>query len=325
MKDIQPLISVIIPVYNTKDYLPRCIDSVLNQTYTNLEILLINDGSTDGSGDICDKYANEDKRITVIHKKNTGQSDSQNIGLKVIKGDFVSFVDSDDFMMPTMLEVLMQKIQAYDADVGVCSYLRVDEPETNDLGDDIVLTGIEAMSDVFVSGGNINPETWSKLYKKSLFNDICFPAGHTAGDQHTTYKLMYFAKKVVKTKQVLFRYMFRSDSITSVSFKEERLYNLVAGETAIKFVREKQLPLENHALCFHIGLNLYLINQILKDGSGNKWPQVLKDLRKTVLMCSSKDTDRLLAKKRQIGIKLLRLGWWAYKPARKVLMLLGKG
>lgn len=327
MADAKPLISIIVPVYNTKQYLCRCVDSIINQTYRNTEVLLIDDGSTDGSSEICDKYAIDDYRVVTIHKENTGQSDSQNIGLQKAKGEFIAFVDSDDFMLPNMLEVLMQKINAYDADIGVCSYIRTAEPDFDAvLGDDIILSGLEAMGDIFTSGGKINPETWAKVYRTSLFldNDVFFPKGLTAGDQHTTYRLMFYAKKIIRTMQPLFCYTFRSDSITGVSFSKERLNVLGAGKAAISFVKEKQISLENHAMCFYIGLNLYLINQILKDSNGYIWSGVLYDLRKTILSCCSWDAIRLLPKRRRIGIQLLCMGWWAYKPARKIYMMARK-
>ena len=322
-----PLISVIVSIYNTMSYLPRCIESILNQTYSNIEVLLINDGSTDDCGAICDKYAEKDNRISVIHKENTGQSDSQNLGIKIAKGIFVTFVDSDDYMVLTMLEILMTNIYSYEADISVCSYLRTDEPVTNIVEQDILLTGIEAMNDVFISGGKVNPETWGKVYKTCLFieNDIYFPVGYTAGDQHTTYQLMFYAKRVISTNQKLYRYTRRKESITGVSFTLERLNVLKAGERAIEFVKEQNYPLEKQALCFHIGLNLYLINQVLKDDTWRKWPHVLEELRETVLECSSTGTDRLLAKKRFVGVKLLYLGYWAYIPARKIFMTIGKG
>jgi len=320
-------ISVIVPIYNTKQYLPRCIESILSQTYTNIELLLINDGSTDGCTEICDSYAKKDSRIAVIHKENTGQSDSQNLALTLIKGEFVTFVDSDDYMMPTMLQTLWDMIKTNDADIAVCAYLRDGHPDTNKATDGFVLTNIQAMSDIFTSGGKINPETWAKLYKKSLFleNNICFPAGHTAGDQHTTYKLMYYARKIAVTNQRLFRYMHRADSITGVSFKPERLYVLTAGESAMKFVKEKNIPLEQQARCFYVGLCLYQINQILKDGSYHKWSDVLTNLRKLVLSHYTSDMRTLLAKKRLVGICLLRLGYWAYKPMCMLFLKFLKG
>lgn len=321
-----PCISVIVSIFNTEKYLPRCIESILAQTYQKLELLLVNDGSSDKSGEICNQYQKLDSRIKVVHKKNTGQSDSQNLAISMANGELVTFVDSDDFVHPEFLEILQKKMEFHDADVSICSYtkkMNLDIIPDSEKDTDIVLTGIEAMKDVFISGGKVNPETWAKLYKKTLFvqNDVRFPAGYTAGDQHTTYRLMYFSKKVALTRQILFHYTQRVDSITGVSFKPERLSVLNAGIAAIDFVKERNQLLESYARCFFVGLNLYLINQILKDKHGDSWIETLIELRKLVLENSSPEVEDLLASKRRWGIRLLRLGYWAYTPARKIFML----
>lgn len=124
-------ISIIVPVYNVEKYIKRCLDSLINQTYKNLEIICIDDGSTDQSGEICDKYALKDKRIRVFHKKNSGVSSTKNLGLDVFQGDYVGFVDSDDFVEPTMYEILLRDILLNDVDISVVNYSKESENYQN--------------------------------------------------------------------------------------------------------------------------------------------------------------------------------------------------
>lgn len=118
--DSSPLISIIVPVYNVEPYVSKCLESILRQTYQNIEIIIIDDGSTDGGSDICDAYAHKDKRIKVIHQSNEGVSGARNVGLRIAKGEFIGFVDSDDWIEADMYEYLLQNIQQQDADIAIC-------------------------------------------------------------------------------------------------------------------------------------------------------------------------------------------------------------
>jgi len=323
---IYPLISVIIPIFNTSKYLPRCIDSILIQSYKELEVILVNDGSTDECDSICDKYAQADSRVKVIHKENSGQSEAQNDGIRASTGEFITFVDSDDYIDSNMLRNLFDKALIFNADISVCSYLRVSEFSTaksHSYSNEkvILLSGIEAMNDLFTANSYVHFETWGKLYKAWLFKqtDIRFPSGYLSGDQFTTYKLLFHAQKVVCFNQQLYFYTHRHESITGSPFNAIRLNVLEAGRQAIEFVKDNKLQLEEQAWCFYIGLNIYLINQILKDVSRHQWMEILKELRMNVLTASVKVNARcLLPKQRLISIFLLRLGYWCYMPVRKL-------
>jgi len=316
------LISIIVPIYKVETYLSRCIDSILNQTYSDIEVILINDGSPDKCGKICEDYAKKDNRIQVIHKENGGQSDAQNAGIKFAKGEFITFVDGDDHIAPTMLEILLENMERHNADISTCLFSRDCGFENADSLDnnEVVLSGIQAMEDLFVTNFHIQHETWGKLYKTWLFTDISFPKGYLSGDQYTTYKLLFYAQKVVCTKRKLYFYTRRNDSITGSIYNQQRLYVIEAGKQAIEFVREKAHSLENHVWCFYIGINIHQINEMLKDRNWRKHRQSLKELRLTVLSGLKKCGGQLrfLPKQRRISILLLRLGYWCYIPARKL-------
>ena len=196
------LISVIVPVYNVERYLRRCVDSILHQTYRNLEVLLVDDGSTDASGAICDEYAAQEERVTAVHQKNGGLSAARNAGLERAQGTYLCFVDSDDFLDSRMLETLCRDLQEQDADVAVVGF-RMFERE-DELGD----------------------FAWNKLYKRELFRDIRYPLGRMMEDQGTTYRIFQQCGKVAYRPVPLYYYYQRPDSILhrrNMKFYEDKL------------------------------------------------------------------------------------------------------
>lgn len=213
-----PLISVIVPVYNVAAWLPRCVDSVLAQTYQNLEILLIDDGSTDASGEICDAYAEKDPRIRVIHKKNGGLSSARNAGLDVSNGQYLGFVDSDDWIEPEMyaqMLALMERNEAqlvcagrYDVDgdtgrktIGLC-------PKRQEC-----ITGEELAGRIFL-WDHCDSSACDKLYRRELFDGIRYPEGKTCEDVPVTYRLALKAHRAVLCDKPLYNYFHRSGSIS---------------------------------------------------------------------------------------------------------------
>ena len=219
---MDPLISVIIPVHNVNKYLKEALDSVINQTYKNLEIIIIDDGSTDGSEVICDEYK-EDFRTKVIHQKNKGLSAARNIGLEIAKGEYIAFLDSDDAFRPNMLSTMICANEKIDADIIVCGY---DTYHTEgNMGCNLkkmrkgvhykqdILTGTKAQSMLLT--GEMNCSVWNKLFKKSLWNDISFPVGHVYEDVHVILKLFEKSKYVLTIPQVFVIYRRRIGSITT--------------------------------------------------------------------------------------------------------------
>lgn len=205
-----PLISIIIPVYNVEPFIRRCLDSIINQTYSNLEIVLIDDGSTDRSGLICDEYKNKDKRITIIHQKNQGLSMARNAGLNICKGEYIVFVDSDDFVDPKFVEILHRNLIKNNADISICSAFEIIDNN---------LTNMDLCGEGIISYKSIKrPFVWNKLYKKELFIDIRFKANSYCEDLWIFYPLLSRARKIVGTLECLYYYnRCNSASITHIT------------------------------------------------------------------------------------------------------------
>lgn len=223
-----PLISVIVPVYKVELYLIKCIESLLIQTYTNIEIVLVDDGSPDRCGYICDEYANKDNRITVIHKNNGGLSDARNSGLQIIKGEYVTFIDSDDFIMPNHIDVLYDLILKYHVDLSISNFVHYyaakgKEIPTHSSLEEGALTSLQAIETMFYQD-KFETSAWGKLYKTQLFgNDIEYPKGLLYEDLPTTYRLILKAGKIAYTKQQTYYYVLRKDSIQYSTFNSKKL------------------------------------------------------------------------------------------------------
>jgi len=237
-------ISIIVPIYKVGVYLPRCIDSILNQSYKNLEIILVDDGSPDSSGQICDEYAQRDKRIIVIHKSNGGVSDARNAGLNICTGDCIGFIDGDDYIHPDMFGHLLARIEKCDADIAQCKYTRV----SGDLNVEYIETftektinSSEAIRFLFSSSVVEYVVLWNKLYRRQLFDSVRFPKSKIHEDDFTTYKLFYGAKKIVVTDKVYYYYCQTPNSIIRSGFNKNKIHYADAMEEQILFFREKEL------------------------------------------------------------------------------------
>jgi len=221
-------ISIIIPVFNIESYLRRCLESVINQSYKELEIIIINDGSTDSSGVICDEYAKKDTRVKVVHKTNGGLSDAWNVGLSVASGDFIGFVDGDDFVELKMYEKMLGVLNKYQADITVCNHRRLsDSGEINETsGKAYPLTNLEAL-EIYVNAEEklkILPTVWSKLFRREIIEGLSFTAGKTSQDVMFTTKAFLRACRIVYQDEYLYVYNDeRADSITNKKKGKKRL------------------------------------------------------------------------------------------------------
>lgn len=213
----KPIISVIIPVYKVEPYLKKCIESVIRQTYTNLQIILVDDGSPDNCGKICDEYALKDNRIKVIHKKNGGLSEARNIGINEANGEYIGFVDSDDYIEETMYEDLYNLIQAYKSDISICNFYVVTNNinEIKNVNNGIkVYNKLEILNEILLDR-NIQSYAWNKLYKKSLFDDIQYPVGKKYEDIGTTFYILERCNRIVVSGKPEYYYLVRKDSIVN--------------------------------------------------------------------------------------------------------------
>lgn len=246
-------VSVIVPIYKVEPYLKRAVASILRQTYHNLEIILVDDGSPDQCGRICDDYAKEDNRIMVIHKENGGLSDARNAGLDAAHGEYIVFVDSDDFIAEDYVETLMQCLKEYDADVAMCSYavtasVELDESifkasrdETVEVCDRREL--LNNLYDANHKDATYFIVSWNKMYKASLWQDVRFPRGRIHEDEATTYKIYDRAQKGVYLHRPLYGYFTAPSSITRDRFNIKRLQWMDALDDRIVYFEDKTAQL----------------------------------------------------------------------------------
>ena len=207
-------ISVIIPVYNVEKYLTQCLDSVLSQSYSDLQVILIDDGSTDNSGAICDEYAAKDPRIIVIHQKNAGAAAAKNAGLRIATGKYLSFVDSDDYLEPDAYSHLVAMLESQQADVIQCAFndVYVNQAVSHAIqGEQTAFTCIQYLKQ-FTKDWTCGL-LWDKLYVRSLFDGIFFEEGHKIDDEYFTYRGIMNARKIVRDRFVIYNYRKRRSSV----------------------------------------------------------------------------------------------------------------
>ena len=233
---ICPKISIIVPVYQVEKYLKKCVNSIRNQTYINIQIILVDDGSTDESPIICDKLAKEDDRIVVIHKKNGGLSDARNAGLEVALGQYIGFVDSDDYIAPEMYEILLRHMEEDQSDISICDYIRVNEDnlELNNEGKSVVCNRCfsrdEFIEELLKPYGGHFVVVWNKLYKKEIFRTLKFPFGKQHEDEFVIHRIIAQCKKVTCVENQLYYYMQRKGSIMDKDFN---IKNMDYGDALI--------------------------------------------------------------------------------------------
>ncbi|NQM28585.1 glycosyltransferase [Streptococcus suis] len=274
----EELVSVIVPVYNVEKYLSQCLDSIIHQTYKNLEIILVNDGSTDGSGKICDDYAAKDGRIKVIHQENGGLSDARNKGLDLMTGQFVTFVDSDDYLENNCIHTLYTYACTCKTDISIGKFIEFEENTSQFLfhnhlnnGNKIeFLTGDQCLERHHKYFLGIFVTAWAKLYRTSLFNDsnpckkIRYPLGVLHEDQYTTHKLFFKSNKIVFVNDYLYVYRVRKNSITNTQLSDKRIMDNIRGleEKIIDFclLNKDMTHLREHYLFYLNDYKAYLEN-----------------------------------------------------------------
>lgn len=229
---MKPLISIIVPVYKVEAYLQKCLDSIVNQTYQNLEIILVDDGSPDNCGVICDEYAGKDGRIKVIHKENGGLSSARNAALKIAAGDYIGFVDSDDWVEPDMFGYLSEGMQKHKADIAVCGRIEVYTDRQKWIGwpEERVLNREQAIG-ILLEDTRMQNYVCDKLWKRELFQGIEFPEGRSFEDIATTYRLFEKADTILCLPDCKYFYLQRSDGIVhSRSLDNEINYHYAVRE-----------------------------------------------------------------------------------------------
>ena len=308
-------ISVIVPVYNVEQYLERCVDSIINQTYTNLEIILVNDGSTDNSGKLCDELAKKDKRIRVIHKENGGLSDARNRGIDEAESDLVGFIDSDDYIDRDMYEILLKNLNNTDADLSMCALYDVynNTPEAQVTNKETWELSSEQAIKMVMEAKILSVTAVNKLYRKSLFSDLKFEVGKIAEDAFIMIKLLDKCEKIVATNEKKYYYVHRENSITTQKFSTKFLNVIEAYEQNSNIILEKYPKLKDVVQTRMNWAYFYVLDRLLLDDNyndkelENKLISYLKNHRKDIL------NDPLFTKGRKIGFIALLLSRNLYR------------
>ena len=294
-------ISIIVPVYNVEKYLERCLDSIINQTQNDLEIILVDDGSTDNSGNICDKYAIKDKRIKVIHKENKGLADARNCGLDLAQGECVSFIDGDDFIHPQMMEILYNNINNNNADIASCEFKKVYEYNKKEIASNTreIITreydNIQALENYFGEYRDkkeMQIVVWNKIYRRELFDNIKFPYDKLYEDGYVTYKLLYKSKKIIHIYEELYYYFQREGSLIRSEFSLKVLRSYDDRREIFNFLYNKVPSINRKSAEGYINKYFTLYKQIISSNTNDEEILLYKDKIKNDL----KQDKKLLLK-----------------------------
>lgn len=290
-----PLISVIVPVYKVEPYLSRCIDSILSQTFTDFELILIDDGSPDNCGKICDEYAQKDNRIQVIHKENGGLSSARNAGIDWVfansNSQWLTFIDSDDWIHPQYLELLLSGANSTNTDICVCEYT-----ETSEFSDFENLNKVNAQKlsteDFFVNHHVTAIIACCKLYKKNCFENIRYPLGKLHEDEYTTYKILFEKSYVSYLKDPLYFYYTNPDSIVRSEWTPKRLDAINAFQEQILFFEKNRYTnaakIVKEILLWYISTQIDAVRNL---GSYHSYLRKLKKMLKSYIRKYKEELD----------------------------------
>lgn len=285
------MISIIIPVYNKETCLRRCVDSVLNQTYRELEIILVDDGSTDNSGIICDDYADLDRRVKVIHKKNGGVSSARNVGLKNVSGEFIGFIDSDDFINENMYETLYEAIINSNSNVVMCNYNKIIDENVihvDNFFDKNIVSGSEFLESVFrIKNMGV---LWNKLFRRDMFfcNGISLLFDESISlceDVLLLTKMLKKEKNIYLCRDYLYNYVFNNDSLCHSKVSEKNLTILKALEICIEECEKTNKELVNSAYYMYMINNTRCYLKLKNDKSLNFRFGYIKQIKKNLKKC----------------------------------------
>lgn len=294
-----PLISIIVPVYNVEQYLHRCVESILRQTYTNFDLILVDDGSPDTCGKICDEYAEKDKRIHVIHQKNSGLSAARNVGIDwaFMNSDskWLTVIDSDDWVHPQYLELLLWAAEEYNVPVSICGYDRPEAPEEKEMAHiaDCIPEVMTAETLLVNHMWNFN-YAWGKLYEKKYFCDVRYPEGKNFEDTFTTYKVLFAGELVVLIKKALYFYFKNEAGITRSPWTPKELVVFEGMKQQLAFYREngyqQALDKEEQLYVNHFAYQMCRIRENKQDLNKNR--PYLKKLRREMLQLVHKNPEK---------------------------------
>lgn len=269
MKEIK--ISFIVPIYNVEEYLERCLDSICNQTYQNIEIILVNDGSTDKSEEICKKYLLKDKRIKYIKKNNGGVSSARNVGIENTTGEYICFVDSDDYINEKFAEIFLNVLLCKNSDIVICDYekvFRLENIQKNILNLENVynVDSINVISDLLEipRKGIITNHMWNKIFKKELFDNIRFPQGKNFEDIGVFYLLVNKAKNISVIPNKLYYYYERKNSIMGTLTEKSMRDKISIVNERHEFIENNYPSLIKKSESYILKNNIYIQKELIK-------------------------------------------------------------
>lgn len=269
-------LSIVVPIYNVEKYLRKCINSLINQTYKNIEIILVDDGSSDSSGNIADEYAEKDSKIKVIHKTNGGLADARNKGIEIATGKYIAFIDSDDWIDCDAYSYAIKMMKKLDSDMFVFqaqSCYNNFEDKINNTNEYILIEN----EDIFDYWGIIGRGVCDKVFLREYWNNIKFPFGKTSEDIFVIYKLMAKAQKTILSSNVYYYYRQREGSISKT--KNVRIDSYYAYKNARKFIKEKYTKSYNKFMKNYLTNCMGIYNAIILYDNQNKWKkQMLKEI-----------------------------------------------
>ena len=310
-----PKISIIIPVYNVEKYLKKCIESILNQTFTNYEIILIDDGSTDNSKNICDEFSYKDSRIKVIHKNNTGAADSRNIGISLASGEYIGFVDSDDYIDPDMYESLYNLITKYKTDVAICGLLHEYPDKTINpypAEEERSVSGKEALK-IALIGDKFSLNVYNKIYKKEMFNYIKFPNLKFAEDAYVVTRILYNSDSVAYSTSPKYHWVHHFGSITTSNFDSKDWQVVKVYTENLEFIKNNCPELIKESTCRYYLAYFWVIDKMATSNSFILKSEInfaLKTLRKGYIKIL---LNPYFNYKRKLSATVLLFSWRLYK------------
>ena len=316
-------LSIIIPVYNVAAFLPETLQSVLGQAFRDFELILVDDGSNDGSGDICDRCAASDSRVRVLHQQNAGVSAARNRGVAAATGDYIGFVDSDDIIEQDMFAVLTAVAEEENADVVQCQHDR--SPELNGLrrsDSREYLNGEALVKRIFTkSGGDYTNQValWSKIYRRALFEGITFPVGRTYEDEQETYKLCLKAEKIVEVPDVLYHYIKRENSIITGISSVKMLHKQAALLDRLHYLPQRMPELKENCAVSFLRFSENVLCRMYQQGD-------LEETKKAIGVLLSQKKQLPLSKYEKIYLPCLKTKWgrkWIlqknFEPIQRIL------
>ncbi|MCM3763514.1 glycosyltransferase [Neobacillus niacini] len=292
---MNPKISIIVPVFNVENFIDDCIKSILGQKFSDFELILVNDGSTDHSGHVCDEYAKKDNRIIVIHKENGGQSSARNKGIEAAKGDYLGFVDSDDWIDHDMYNVLYTKAIETDSDIAACNFIQYDRKADSHLysmnTSDQLFDRSAAMHELYLNE-RLSFSPCNKIYKRQLLNGIWFKEGYILEDMDFAYRIMNEAKRIFYTGQALYHYRYNEKSTMRKTFSKKRLDEYEVRKDMYLFYLQNYPEIANevYAEWFLTGLMLYINIEKYFQSEKNRYQYLIDVDRKKLRALLSKES-----------------------------------